>query len=122
VSMNTNVYVALATSAENNNTTLGTAILDNVSLSTTAIVPPVINGASATTGPIGSQVVITGSGFGTSQGNSAVILNGVPATINTWSDTSVTITIPTGASSGPLAVTVAPTMNSSNPITFTVTP
>jgi hypothetical protein len=120
--MNTNVYVALATSAENNNTTLGTAILDNVSLSTTAIVPPVINGASATTGPIGSQVVITGSGFGTSQGNSAVILNGVPATINTWSDTSVTITIPTGASSGPLAVAVAPTMNSSNPITFTVTP
>jgi VCBS repeat-containing protein len=43
------------------------------------------------------------------------------ATANSWSDTSITITIPAGATSGPLLVSVAPSMNSSNPITFTVT-
>src|SRR5258708_37808407 len=55
------------------------------------------------------------------QGNSAVRLNGALATVSSWSDTSITITIPAGASSGPLLVSVAPGMNSSNPVTFTVT-
>jgi IPT/TIG domain len=121
VSMNTNIYVALATSAEANNTALGTATLDNVSLSTSGAPAPIISSVSSTTGSIGSQIVITGSGFGASQGNSVVLLNGVPVTINSWSDTSISITIPSGATSGPLAVAVAPSMNSSNPVTFTVT-
>jgi regulation of enolase protein 1 (concanavalin A-like superfamily) len=47
-------------------------------------------------------------------------LNGVPVTVNAWSNTSITITIPAGATSGPLAVAVAPGMNNSNPLTFTV--
>src|SRR6202041_215845 len=34
---------------------------------------------------------------------------------------ALVITIPTGATSGPLAVTVAPSMNESNPVIFTVT-
>jgi regulation of enolase protein 1 (concanavalin A-like superfamily) len=42
-------------------------------------------------------------------------------TINTWSDTSINITIPAGASSGPLLVSVAPSMNDSNAVHFTVT-
>jgi hypothetical protein len=121
VSMNTNVYVALATSAEANNTALGTATLDNVSLSTSGAPAPAISSVSSTTGPIGSQVVITGMGFGALQGNSVVLLNGVLVTINSWSDISITITIPSGATSGPLAVSVAPSMNNSNPVTFTVT-
>jgi regulation of enolase protein 1 (concanavalin A-like superfamily) len=50
-----------------------------------------------------------------------VTLNGAPVTINSWSGTSITITIPSGASSGPLAVSVAPSMTNSNPFTFTVT-
>ena len=49
-----------------------------------------------------------------------VQLNGIPVTVNAWSNTSITITIPPGATSGPLAVAVAPGMNNSNPLTFTV--
>src|SRR5205807_2416404 len=41
--------------------------------------------------------------------------------VNSWSNTSVTITLPSGASSGPLAVLLAPSMNASNPIPFTMT-
>jgi hypothetical protein len=50
-----------------------------------------------------------------------VLLNGAGVTINSWSATSISITIPSGATSGPLAVSVAPSMNDSNPVIFTVT-
>src|SRR4029077_17831687 len=87
----------------------------------TAAPAPVITGTSQTTGSVGSPVTISGTGFGASQGGSTVTLNGAPVTINTWNNTSISITIPSGASSGPLVVCVAPTMNDSNPVTFTVT-
>jgi hypothetical protein len=64
--------------------------------------------------------VISGTGFGGAQGSSVVILNGAGVTVNSWSATSITITIPSGATSGPLAVSVAPSMNDSNPVIFTV--
>jgi regulation of enolase protein 1 (concanavalin A-like superfamily) len=66
-------------------------------------------------------VVISGSGFGSTQGGSAVLLNGAAVTNNSWSGTSITITIPAGATSGPLLVSVAPGMNDSNAVRFTVT-
>ncbi len=120
VSMAPNAYVGLAVS---NRTTasLATATFDSVSVSSAAAPAPVIIGVSATTGSIGSQVVISGSGFGGSQGGSGVLLNGAAVTINTWSGTSITITIPGGATSGPLLVSVAPGMNDSNAVRFTVT-
>jgi regulation of enolase protein 1 (concanavalin A-like superfamily) len=120
VSMAQNVYVGLAVS---NRTTssLATATFDGVSVSTAAAPAPVITGVSATTGSIGSQVVISGTGFGATQGGSAVLLNGAAVTINSWSGTSISITIPVGASSGPLLVSVAPNMNDSNAVRFTVT-
>src|SRR5260370_38015315 len=118
--MAANVYIGLAMSADDN-TGLGTDTFDNVSVSSAAAPAPVISSVSAPSGSVGSQVVISGSGFGASQGNSVVRLNGALATVNSWSDTSITITIPAGATSGPLLVSVAPSMNSSNPMTFPVT-
>src|SRR5258708_25407383 len=50
-----------------------------------------------------------------------VTLNQTPVTINSWSDTAIVVTLPPGATSGPLLVAVAPAMNDSNSITFTVT-
>jgi len=49
------------------------------------------------------------------------LLNDAPVTINTWSNTSISITIPAGATSGYLAVAVAPMMNDSNAVLFSVT-
>jgi IPT/TIG domain len=120
ISMATNVYLGLAV-AGNTTSSLATATFDNVSVSSTAAPAPVITGISPTTGSIGSQVVISGSGFGATQSSSTVLLNTLPVTINTWSNTSITITIPTGATSGHLTVTVAPSMNNSNPVEFEVT-
>ena len=120
VSMASSAYVGLAVS---NRTTssLATATFDSVSVNSAGAPAPAITAVSATTGSIGSQVVISGSGFGATQGGSAVLLNGAAVTINSWSDTSITISIPAGATTGPMLVSVAPSMNDSNAVRFTVT-
>ena len=50
--------------------------------------------------------MITGTGFGATQGGSVVTLNGAPITVSSWSDTSISLTIPSAATTGPLVVTV----------------
>ncbi len=120
IAMASNVYVGLAVSSQST-TTLETATLDGVSVNSAAAPAPVISGISATTGSVGSQVEVTGANFGTAQGGSAVLLNGIAMTINLWSDTSIVFTIPAGATSGTLVVSVAPSMNDSNPVSFAVT-
>jgi len=120
ISMGQTVYVGLAVTS-GSSTALATATFDNVSVSSAAAPAPVIGSISATTGSIGSPVVISGTGFGTPQGNSVVTLNGAGVTINTWSATSINITIPVGATSGRMVVSVAPSMNDSNAVVFTVT-
>src|SRR5207244_6724846 len=114
------VYIGLAVCSQDN-TTLATATFDNVSVSSSTSLAPVITNVSATTGSIGSQVEISGSGFGNSQNGGLVTLNNVPVTINAWTSTTIVITIPTGAVSGYLVVSVASSMNDSNPVYFTVT-
>src|SRR5581483_678628 len=98
-----------------------TANLDSVSVNSALSPAPVITGLSVSTASAGSQVVISGSGFGSAQNGSAVVLNGAAVPALSWSDTSVTIVIPAGATSGPLVVSVAPSMNDSNAAFLEVT-
>lgn len=120
ITMASNVYLGLAVSS-GSSSGLATATFDNVSITSATAATPNISTVSATTGSIGSSVTITGSNFGSTQGNSSVLLNGAPLTINSWSDSSISVTLPVGATSGALAVSVAPAMNVSNPVSFTVT-
>jgi YD repeat-containing protein len=120
ITMAQNVDIGLAV-ASSTTTGLATATFDNVSVSSTAVPGPVITNVSATAGQVGSQVVIYGSGFGISQGSSVVLLNGAATTVNSWSASSITITIPVGATSGSMVVSIAPSMNDSNAVPFTVT-
>ena len=120
IQMAQSVYIGLLVSSVSPGSVV-TATFDNVSITTGSNSAPQITGVSATTGSAGSQVVISGSGFGASQGNSAVMLNDSPATINSWSATSITVTIPSGATSGYLIVLLAPNMVSSNAFYFTIT-
>ena len=67
----------------------------------------------------GEEITITGTGFH-DQANSSVTFGGVEATsITSWSDTSIVLTVPTGAKSGPLVVTVYG-LSSSNNTGYTV--
>jgi hypothetical protein len=119
ISMAANVDVGLMVTS-GSTSSLATATFDSVSVNSSTVPAPVITSVSATTGSVGSQVVISGSGFGASQGSGLVTLNDVAVTVNSWSDTSIAITIPTGATTGLLEVSVAPSMNDSNPEWFTV--
>lgn len=60
---------------------------------------PGITAISPTSGPVGTTVTITGAGL-----VPLVAFQGVPATITNFSPTSITTSVPAGASTGPIAV------------------
>jgi len=82
------------------------------------VAAPAITNVSPAAGPVGTSVTITGSNFGATQGSSTVKFNGITATPGSWSNTSITCTVPAGATTGPVVVTAGG--NASNGFTFTV--
>ncbi len=81
-------------------------------------VVPVISNVSPTSGPVGTQVTITGSGF---TGTTVVKFGGVKATSFTVnSGTTITATVPVGAKTGKVSITTAGGTASSKAV-FTVT-
>lgn len=82
------------------------------------VVPAVVS-IAPTSGPVGTQVTITGSGF---LGATVVKFGGVKATSFTVnSGTSITATVPVGAKTGKVTITTKGG-NASSRSTFTVTP
>jgi len=67
---------------------------------------PAISSLTPNAGAVGSSVVIAGTNFRSTQGNSAVTFNGTAATVSNWTATSITTAVPVGATSGPVGVTV----------------
>ena len=78
-----------------------------------------ISSLSPTSGPVGTSVTIAGSGFGASQGSSTVAFNGANASPTGWSDTSIAVPVPSGATTGNVVVTANGI--GSNGVNFTVT-
>jgi RHS repeat-associated protein len=83
--------------------------------------PPSISSISTSSGRYGASVTISGSNFGTSQGNGFVRFNGVSAAITSWAAGSIVTTVPGGATSGDIVVTIAGGV-ASNGVNFTVIP
>ena len=79
---------------------------------------PTLISLSVTTGPVGTTVVLSGTGFQSTQGSGSVVFLTTVATPTVWSDTSITVTVPIGAVTGDVHVN---TVNGpSNRIAFTV--
>ncbi|WP_245815293.1 Ig-like domain-containing protein [Hymenobacter gelipurpurascens] len=79
--------------------------------------PPTLTGLTPTSGPVGSSVVIAGTGF---SGTSSVTFNGTAASnfiVN--STTQITVSVPGGATTGPVLVSRGSLV--SNGVPFTVT-
>ena len=88
-------------------------------VSFTVTVPPSISSLSPSRGPVGGLVTIAGSNFGDSQGSSTVTFHGVSAdAASFWSATIIVVTVPSGASTGNVVVTVGGV--ASNGVSFTV--
>jgi hypothetical protein len=83
-----------------------------VTVSNTAASPvnftivPAVTSVSPGYGTAGTSVTIQGSGFGSSQGDSSVTFNGLPATVTAWGSAGITVTVPPNATTGPLNITV----------------
>jgi hypothetical protein len=81
---------------------------------------PSLTSISPSSGPVGTQVTFTGTGFGAVQGSGSVWLANNYATIVSWSDTQVVATVVTGSTTSASHVNQGGV--GSNTITFTVTP
>ena len=82
------------------------------------VVLPAITSLNPTSGSVGTSVTITGKNFGSTQGTVA-FTTAVNATVTSWTDTSIVCTVPNGAATG--NVTVSITNWASNGVSFTVT-
>jgi hypothetical protein len=67
---------------------------------------PSVSSFNPTGGPVGTPVTITGTGFSSTLANNNVSFNGTPATVTAATATSITTTVPAGATTGAISVTV----------------
>jgi len=72
---------------------------------TASKVAPVIESISPTSGPAGTPITITGTGFGESPDGAIVHIAGLPAHPNSWSPTKIVATVPHGVTKGHVTVT-----------------
>src|SRR5438093_5270758 len=89
-----------------------------IALPAVAFAAPTISSLTPNSGAVGASVTIAGSNFGATQGSSTVKFNGTTAAVTSWSATSIVATVPTGATSGSVIVTVSG--SNSNGKNFTV--
>ena len=66
--------------------------------------PPTISSLSATSGKPGDSITITGANFYAVHSNNTVFIGGIKATTTAGNTTSLTVTIPDGATFGPVTV------------------
>ena len=81
---------------------------------------PTITSFNPTSGPIGTVVTITGTNFSTTPANNIVMFNGTTALVTASTATSITTTVPAGATTGVISVTVGGSTGTSA-TAFTVT-
>lgn len=98
----------------------------NPSIPVSALTLPSITSISPTSGAVGDTIVIAGANFGASQGGSKVYFSGgysnqtgplppvAAATYSAWSDTSISVVVPSGANGGPVNVMVGGVMSDMN--------
>jgi hypothetical protein len=103
----TSITVPVPTGASTGNVTVssGNGYTSN-GVSFTVLTPPTISSIDNSSLPVGGLLGITGTHFGATQGSSTVTFNGTPATPSSWSDTQLGVTVPIGATTGNVVVTV----------------
>ncbi len=88
------------------------------STSTFTVTVPQISMLNPSYGAPASLIDITGTTFGATQGNSSVTINGALCGVTAWSDTSITIRVPSNASTGNLVVRAGGAISNGVPFTF----
>ncbi|MDD3717963.1 MAG: IPT/TIG domain-containing protein [Actinomycetota bacterium] len=81
---------------------------------------PEIKSLEPQSGPPGSEVVIEGASFGSTQGTGVVFFSGREVTVVAWADTVITVKIPTDMPQAAYGVTVETEQGISNEVEFKV--
>jgi gliding motility-associated-like protein len=87
------------------NTGFGDGFIEKINIGV-AIPPPTITSFTPPSGSIGTTVTVTGTNFKTTPGNNIVSFNGTTSVVTVSTATSITTTVPTGATTGKISVTV----------------
>ena len=72
----------------------------------TVLGQPLLSNVSPSQAPAGTNITISGSNFGVQDGNSRVAFGSTTATIVSWSNTSIVVTVPSGLALGPTQINV----------------
>jgi hypothetical protein len=83
----------------------GSVLATNEAFAPTSISVPTITSFSPTSGVIGTSVTITGTNFNATPANDIVYFGAVRATVTSATSTSLSVTVPTGATYAPITVT-----------------
>ena len=75
-------------------------------ISENVTMPPTIGSFTPTSGPVGTTVTITGSNFSTNGGDNIVRFGDMQADLSGATSTQLTVTVPNGATTNPISVTV----------------
>ena len=118
----TSITVTVPNSAVTGNVTVTVGGNTSPGVNFTVVPPPSITNLSAGSGPVGSSVTITGTNFGSPQGTSTVKFGAQTAVVNTWTDTSIGVTVPAFATAGSVNVVVTVGGVDSNNSPFTILP
>jgi hypothetical protein len=81
------------------------ALLIEVALDADSNDMPWVTDVNPTHGVQDDSITISGLGFLAAQGTGTVTFNGTSATVTSWSDTEIVVTVPVGATSGDIVVT-----------------
>ncbi|RJP31700.1 MAG: hypothetical protein C4536_07440 [Actinobacteria bacterium] len=82
---------------------------------------PEIKSLDSTSGPPGSEVVIEGGSFGSTQGTGMVFFSGKEVSVVAWADTVITVKVPSDMAEATYGVTVETDQGTSNTVEFKVT-
>ncbi|HXJ06004.1 MAG TPA: IPT/TIG domain-containing protein [Candidatus Acidoferrum sp.] len=115
----TSIIVPVPAGASSGNVVVSISGISSNGVPFTVTNPPSITSLNPSSGLVGTSVTIVGTSFGGTQGTSTVTFNGVTGAPTNWSDTSIAVPVPAGATSGNVAVTVGGV--ASNGVAFTVT-
>lgn len=85
-------------------TGLANKLTDALAVAEASTEVPEITSISPPSGPAGTVVTITGTGFGNSPEGAVVMVSGVHAHPNSWSPNKITVTIPQGIDKGDVSV------------------
>ncbi len=102
----TSIVTTVPTGATTGKITVTVGTATATSTNNFTVPPPTITSFAPVRGIVGSSVTITGTNFSPTSANNLVKFNGITATVTSASATSLTVTVPTAATTGPITVSV----------------